>query len=55
MDAVGMRAPAEAARAVPQSRVVQSRIVVEQAGQSVRRRWFLLGHDVPQVPVEPAP
>ncbi|RPE31893.1 MEDS domain-containing protein [Kitasatospora cineracea] len=50
VDAAGMRALVDAARAVP-----GRRIVIEKADETFRRCWSLLGYDAPQIPVELAP
>ncbi|MFJ8043325.1 MEDS domain-containing protein [Kitasatospora sp. NPDC096147] len=50
MDAAGMRALAEATRAVPGRRVL-----LEHANETVRRCWTLLGYDHPLIPVELTP
>ncbi|WP_033214972.1 MEDS domain-containing protein [Kitasatospora phosalacinea] len=50
MDAAGMRALVDAARESP-----GRRIVIENADETFRRCWSLLGYDVPQIPVELAP
>ncbi|WP_180290722.1 MEDS domain-containing protein [Streptomyces sp. TLI_171] len=50
VDAAGMRALVDAACETP-----GRRIVVENADETFRRCWSLLGYDVPQIPVELAP